>query len=339
MIDSDFGSKYRPHDEALLVESWLKQLEGKNIPQTEVDSAVRGYKIMLDAAKDHLGQIFKDRDQSTPEIIKPERLSWEEFTRTSRSDAVYFNWGFTDANRERAEKIGIKYTQKVVDAIPANQLKDEIEYMRDEVEGEAERGGSYSGMTSFDPEKHYMAELHPIIPDTRFLNHDRGLYADNIFDMIYLRYLGDGQLQVQDPLKEVSVDTLTQTFGERLTASVGFYVSHLRTFYQRGVLGFPSEDSYSSFTYLKKYYTTENKMQEDTTRGEGMPTVRFQIDVQELLKYRNIFADPEQLLHGAVMGEYGRTFMVPGGIPINTVHRWDFWQDFKSSPPMNNVRM
>jgi hypothetical protein len=64
--------------------------------------------------------------------------------------------------------------------------------------------------------------------------------------------------------------------------------------------------------------------------GVDFMHVRYHINVEELLKWRNIFADPEQIYKD---DEYGLTFMVPGGIPLKAIAGFDLWSDFGNNPP------
>ena len=76
-------------------------------------------------------------------------------------------------------------------------------------------------------------------------------------------------------------------------------------------------------TYIKSYRHDENG-DLASVGADNSINIRWQIDVKELLKYRNIFADPEQFLgldypspteEILKRDEYGKTFIVPGGVP------------------------
>lgn len=77
--------------------------------------------------------------------------------------------------------------------------------------------------------------------------------------------------------------------------------------------------------------------------------VRFQIDVESLLEHRSIFADPEQFWKPEESAptredahEYGKTFIVPGGVPTKAIHRWDLLpmnHTLESLPDPNEEKM
>lgn len=311
----------------------------------------RGYLRALQAAKRHLRLIFKNLTIS-PTVLKPDTVPWDVFL-GERDHSRYFDWNFTEHSREFAERVGIKFGPKVIDRYPRGELVDEI----DELTKDPDALSTFLNPhpEKFVPKEHYTADLTPIIPKARFINHDRALYEGGVLGSgapaLYLDLVGEGVLPVKSPWRKFSLtqeelarmpDILERPdssdleqffkwmFGMQqyrgIPQAIDYYARHMRKL-REGTLFFPEQPE-NGFTYLKDYDI--DRQGEQATSGMKAMNVRFQIDVQELLRWRNIFTDPEGL---TVEHEYGKTFLVPGGVPLLAVTGYEFWIDHGNNPP------
>ena len=268
--------------------------------------------------KQALVRVLIDRFKVKPDVIKPQSVSQHEFIwnplRASseidweRVDDNYieinfFDWGFHEKNRVRAERVGIVYEQKIIDFVPERSrerirrlIADKLERIRrgDRVNLDFER------LKDFDPEMYslennYVVHLTPITQRGRHLNHDVTLFPDaNI------------------------LESLDREFFD-------WFVACLR----KGTLynAFEKNNKFA-FTFLKEYESAKSAYPDSVSGHAGLVTVRFHIDVARLLESRNVFTDPEALI---IPDEYGKTYMVKGGIPINAIDGWSFWEG--DAPP------
>lgn len=264
--------------------------------------------------REHLSKVLKDRVKVRAEIIKPRSVSQQEFD----PENDYFAWGFKDINREKAEQVGIKYLGRVVDLVPSEMLEGKIQ----------EAARLYR--PDFNVEEHYIIESQPIIPSEEYLNHDRGMF-DSFFlsdTSRFFQLMGCSETAYIDP-------------WDPRTCYDNIYAETIHKL-ESGILESPDSVRRRPFTFLKSYDLDEHNL--DALGGYNMINVRFQIDVKKLLESRTIFADPEQTIGledeiseaDKLKSEYKRTFMIPGGIPVNAIHRWELWINHDNHPPPLN---
>lgn len=303
-----------------------------------------GCNLAILAAKEHLYAALKNSNE-VPQVFKPASITWDDFHGDDILGA--FDWSFTEINRVRAEKLGIFYGSKVTSYYSQGLVTKEIENAKKEAE---------SSGKEFNPDDSYTAELRPIVPKQDVLNHDRGLYPYSPYMALYyyLDFLGEGKMTIKSPFgisvlplvkeeidqlfdwEELSQDLpdsekeyLSYLHGRSkyIIEVINYYNHHLTVLRQTGCLLFHQKPD---FIYLKSYDLDQRVKNLEGLRGNNALEVRFQVDVQELLKYRNIFADPEQI---DMSSEYGMTYIVPGGIPIQAIQEATFWADYDFNPP------
>ncbi len=262
-------------------------------------------------AKKAISAALRDKHKAEPDIIKPDSIPLFEFGDMGASWGnfswrTFFEYAFIEEDWARAAEIGIVYEKRFLDVVPAEYRKemlDELRRLRVEIEDcindPRYRAGSGCSQEQArvlrgcqNPESLYWAHLAPLAPGVAHVNHDKA-----VFDK-------DGNLRPD------------WNFFDGFIAAL-----------EGGVLRTPQPGDWrSQFMYLKKY-ETEGEI-DGSVFGGGYVQVRFHIDVVRLLESRNIFTDPEGF---AVPGEYGKTFMVKGGIPIECIDGWSFWED--DGPP------
>jgi hypothetical protein len=271
----------------------------------------RGFR---ERAERELRSVLSEKHKMEPEQIKPEKITmaefasfgkayWENFDECRAEDLCV--WGFGERNRERAAKIGIVYERKLVDAVPKRLRKKVMDALKERREllerviRSCREGGKHDYARKHerysDPETSHIVHLVPIMPDAQYLNHDKCLLPHTGNPLDSMRFLS-------------------------------MFVSALR----RGVLINPlAKDDINRFIYLKKYETAPDDFDNCSVFGCGEVMVRFHINVARLLRSRNLFTDPEGL---HVEQEYGKTFMVKGGIPVDSIDGWSFWPNDDKPP-------
>ncbi|MEW6035580.1 MAG: hypothetical protein AB1529_03130 [Candidatus Micrarchaeota archaeon] len=263
--------------------------------------------------KTALSRVLENRHKVQPDPIKPEKVSLPEFAYPYRqcmpwdsfdeSDSeTLFSYGFIERRREEAARLGIIYEYRLIDAVPPEfrekVLAEMRRWKRAYEEALMSRRPGQAGPPSvedyMDAESSYLVHLVPLSLPDRFLNHDRAAFAF------------DGHLRPD-----------RSSFRSFISALEG------------GVIINPAiTEPAKSFMYLKKYEEDAGDMG-GSVYGTGEVQVRFHIDVPRLMESRSIFADPECM---GVRCEYGKTFMVRGGIPVNAIYDWSVW-DGEEPPP------
>ncbi len=89
---------------------------------------------------------------------------------------------------------------------------------------------------------------------------------------------------------------------------------------ERGVVGSPN---CGMQTYLRSPRMAKSASGGCCMSNGAYPTV-LEVDVKTLLKYRNVFHDPEGLF---LPGEYRKTFVVFGGIPAQAIVGFKIYDD------------
>ncbi|MEW6722270.1 MAG: hypothetical protein AB1324_03340 [Candidatus Micrarchaeota archaeon] len=264
-------------------------------------------------AKRRLLDVLKHRSTVEPKPIMPQKIDMVEFTYPclrhfpwatfDEGDAeIMFSYGFIERRREDALRLGIIYERKITDAVPPRYRTKVLEQMRrwkaEIEESIACRRPGQMGAPSMedymDAESMYLVRLTPLRLQDRFLNHDRAAFK----------------------------------FDGNLRPDRSSFIRFLKLLEAGIVINPGIGDPEKSFTYLKKYEEDAGDMG-GFVYGEGEVEVRFHIDVRKLAESRTIFADPECM---GVRCEYGKTFMVRGGIPVNAIYDWSIWEGEEPPP-------
>ncbi len=129
------------------------------------------------------------------------------------------------------------------------------------------------------------------------------------------------------------------SMGSFLHRSIDEIERTLLSIVEHGVVGKPTTDPRIRPTYLKTY-ALDGCSVRGSYDGEmvgdagGLYVIRFHIDTAKLLEVRDLYADPENLWSSENPSpEYGNTFILFGGIPVNAVRQWNVWHPGREEPP------
>lgn len=233
----------------------------------------------------------------------------------------------TDDNRERVERVGVCYGPKISAIFSNREARRLFKEYSNQFDEPVE-----IGLNDF-----HTGILTPIVPEAIVLNHDMSVM--DIGHRIGFAYLfdliGEGEINPEglcdlklnaDGIRKIlrfqqtehASDGHSNIFlnrGDTVVDALGAYQKMITAFEEKQALVYPGRRPLDSL-YLK----TDEFNRVDF--GGGYIAGRFYVDTKILQRYRNIFIDPGGLV---VPEEYLRTYIVPGGIPIQAIRNYEFW--------------